>query len=339
MILPGASPALAAELGEPLDRLLTAMPVGLPVAATVPALFGLPPSLVGDLGNLLLGRSQQTALVLASTPRLLRNLAQGTAVALERCIREVRGQVSWSETLQAWGNSFGDTDVYICRTPRRDRDLAENRVLAHALTSIVRAGGSLGSDAAREFHPRTLADISDHVATARALLAHPLLAGVERGMPTASERRKTRQGKRAADYAPALALVDLHRQPFDALSMAALCDWRTAAQHEVLAYVVHRLGPDSLRALSVDDRTFAAPGVSYHHWSSPTSGIAVGDMLIDVPPGPSTDEWGRALAELEQRAGGRRARLVTDARELVVAVGEGLSGGRAMAQANGGRTL
>ena len=144
-------------------------------------------------------------------------------------------------------------------------------------------------------------------------------------MPTASERRKARQSKRAADYAPALALVELRRQPFDPLSMGALCDWRTAAQHEVLTHVVHRLGPGALEALSVDDRTFAAPGVSYHHWSTPTSGIAVGDMLLDVPPGPSTDEWGRALAELEQRAGSRRARLVTDARELVVAVEEALS--------------
>lgn len=325
MILPGASPRLAADLGDPLEKLFAAMPVGLPVAAAVPALFGLPPSLVGDLGNLLLGRSKETAVVLATTPRLLRNLVQGTAVTLERCVREVRGQVSWSETLQAWGNTFGDTDVYICRTPRRDRDLAENRVLAHALASVVRVGGSLNSDAAREFHPRTLTDISGHVESARNLLAHPLLAGVSRGMPTASERRKTRQGKRAADYAPALALVDLHRQPFDPLSMGALCEWRTAAQHEVLLHVVHRLGDGSLGALAVDDSTFATPVLSYHHWSTPQSGIAVGDMLIDVPPGPSADEWGRALAELERRAGTRRARLVTDARELVVAVEEALS--------------
>ncbi len=328
MILPGASPELAAELSEPLERLFAAMPAGLPVAAAVPALFGLPPTLVGDLGNLLLGRSQEAAVVLATTPRLLRNLAQGTAVALERCVREVRGQVSWSETLQAWGNTFGDTDVYICRTPRRDRDLAENRVLAHALASIVKAGASLGSQAAREFHPRTLADISDHVTTAQTLLAHPLLAGVARGMPTASERRKTRQGKRAADYAPALAVVELHRQPFDPLSMAALCDWRTAAQHEVLVYVVQRLGRSSLQALAVDDRTFAAPDVSYHHWSTPTSGIAVGDMLLDVPPGPSADQWGKAIADLERRAAGRRTRLVTDAHELVVAVEEALQSAR-----------
>lgn len=320
MILSGATPTLAALIGEPLERIFDAVPGEVPVPAVVPALFGLPPSVVGDLGALLMGRSAEAALILATTPRLLRNMAQGTSVELERCVHEVRGQVSWSETLQAWGNTFGDTDVYICRTPRRDRDLAENRVLAFALLCISRAAFSLDSEAAREFHPRTLEEVAENAATARMFLNHPMLAGVSKSLPSAAERRKTRQSKRAPDYAPSLAMADLRRQPFHPKAMGALCDWRTAAQHEVLAYLIARLGPNALAGLRASDERVRSRHLEYRHWSTSDSGIVVGDLLLDVPSGPSADGWGRALADLERRADGRRTRLVTNAVDLEMAV-------------------
>ena len=62
-------------------------------------------------------------------------------VGAERPIRsrgEVRGPVLWSETMSARPPSFGDPDLFVCTSPQRDYDTAENRVLVRALRVLGR---------------------------------------------------------------------------------------------------------------------------------------------------------------------------------------------------------
>lgn len=317
MILRGVTPELGRRIGEPLDRLWERLPDPSRPHAAISVLFGVPPGQVADLGTLLLAGSYEAQEVLRTTPVLLRNLAQGTSVSLERCVHEVRGQVAWSETIQAWGNTYGDTDVFICANPRRDRDVAENRVLVWALHSLSRACRAGRGEAGRRFHPRLLQELVEVGSRASALLAHPLLAEVQRRRPTSVERRKVRQSKHVIAYRPALELVQQAQSPFRREDLAATSDWRTAVQHELLAVALDHLGPGAEGPMAAAGDFLVLGPLRYRHWSHPEGGgLEVGDVLIDVVPAVESRPRAQELAELQARAGHRRAVLVECVEDL-----------------------
>ena len=105
-------------------------------------------------------------------------------------------------------------------------------------------------------------------------------------------------------------------------------DERTRAQHHVLMGVVNRLelsGGHRLPDFRVEHGALISDPVEFHPAKylgdrTSTSGIWVGELLIDVPDRLHDPNRRRATDLLRARAGGRQTMLVMDERDIDRAV-------------------
>lgn len=209
----------------------------------VSILCGVPTHLVDDVMYLATARSRPAGRLVARTPDIMRHLAHRTVTHTERCVGHVRGPIQWSETITAWSSGIGVDDVFVCITPRRDFDVAENRLLAWLLTRLVVAGRRSRGDAARHFAPDELDRIRSHATTAQKLLAHKVLRGVSNQKPSGRELRDIRKSRHLATYSPAVKLAERVRRPLMSTEARALVTQSTIEHHRVMTMLM-----DSQRA-------------------------------------------------------------------------------------------
>jgi len=317
---PLRSEALATA--ELWDRLARPFRVG----ETVDALFGLAPDVVAQLAGTVLCTSDEAERLLHDMPTLLRALTTSVQTSPIRVRGEIRGPVLWSETMSARAASFGDPDLFVCTTPQRDYDTAENRVLVHALALLADAGKAIERVSA-QYDDDTLRAARANARRARLFLDHPALARVSAERVRPRTMKRARGSKSADRYRAAMALIDRAIEPLDVAAVIPFCDRRTRLQHVVLTSVLRDLERRGMRIppLQVEDGTILAGPVSYVHprrlgARDRLHGILVGDVLIDVPERTRDTNRDRAAADLAARSHGRLSVLVFDAAEVPDAV-------------------
>ena len=289
------------------------------LAEVVDAALGLPEETVDQLIGSRLATCPEAERLLARMPVISRALATTVTSRPERCQGELRGPVLWSETTAARGASAGAPDVFVCSVPRRDYDLEENRVLVAALVAIRDAGRAADLLPADAYDDETLRQARANGGKATRWLQTAQLAKVPRTRPTGREIRRVRAGSRRATYHPALSVLEEAFEPLSADDLVPFCDQRTAAQHQLLVTLVHRLDGAGLFIphFRASRGALRAGPLEYYHprvrgERNRVHGILVHDTLVDLPDPGAGARRDVAQEALEARAGGREAIVVFD---------------------------
>jgi hypothetical protein len=293
------------------------------LAEVVDAALGLPEATVDQLIGSRLATCPESERLLHRMPVISRALATTVTSRPERCQGEIRGPVLWSETTAARGASAGAPDVFVCSVPRRDYDLEENRVLVAALLAIRDAGRAADLLPADAYDDETLRHARSNGAKATRWLQTAQLAKVPRTRPSGREIRRVRAGTRRATYLPALHVLEEAFEPLSADDLAPFCDHRTAAQHQLLVDLVHRLDATGVFVpkFRASHGALRAGPIEYYHprvrgERSRIHGILVHDLLVDIPDPGAGARRDVAQSALEARAGGREAMVVFDESDL-----------------------
>lgn len=292
---------------------------------TVDALFGLAPDAVAQLVAVKICASPEAERLLRVMPSLVRALTTSVQSAAIRSRGEIRGPVLWSETMSARASSFGDPDLFVCTTPQRDYDTAENRVLVQALLRLADGGKAI--DRMGPLHDEESRTARANARAARLFLDHPALVRVSRDRLSPRTLKRVRGSKSAPRYQPAMDLLERTTEPLDAHDLLPYRDRRTGMQHEVLLAVLEELERRGMRIppLRVEGGALLAGPVTYVHprrlgARDRLHGILVGDVLIDVPERVRDVVREQEQAMLERRAHGRLATVVTDRSQVPAAV-------------------
>lgn len=260
------------------------------------AMLGISHSAAWVMTNALFVTSPEVDVLLDELPRMVRSLAISSAVALETCHGEVRGPVQWAETMSVRSNSAGDENYFVCSSPQRAYDTAENRILVAALSAVAHGAAAVDSGSLKERDTPFARHIRRNGALARRFLEHRTLASVPRGRPTSRDRSRTRAGTRGKTYAPALDVLARAAEPMTPDEVELVSDADTARVHAVAVMVIAelRLRGHAVAPLRVRDRVISAdPFLLVHPKArvpvgSP-SGILVGGLPVtaaepeDVP--------------------------------------------------------
>jgi hypothetical protein len=314
---------------EPFDDLWARLARPFETVPVVAAVTGLPPRAVAQLIGLTVSTSPEAQELLDTFPRTVRSLATSVQARAERCVGSLRGPVLWSETMSARSASFGDPDLFVCATPSRAYDIDENHVLVYALSELREAALEAigrGDESGPDHHD--LRRVRHNAAEAARFLEHPSLREVTKKRPRARALKRTRTSKHRKWYAPAMRMLERASAPISVVDVRALRDERTRAQHHVLMGVVNRLELSRghrLPDFRVEHGALISDPVVYHAAKflgdrSSTSGIRVGELLIDVPDRLHDPNRRRATDLLRARAEGRQAMLVMDERDIDRAV-------------------
>ena len=305
------------------------------LTATADAVLGLSPDVVHELSGTIVATCDEAEALLAAMPRTLRNLKTSVHAQLERCVGELRGPVQWSETLAAQASSLGNRDVYICAETRRAYDIDENRVLVAALRAIADAAAQVDRDDDGTGHEDEVQRARHNGRQARRFLDHRSLEAIRPdGRPTPREIKRTRSGKGAGAYRPALAMLDRAAEPLSLDEMAAFCDRRTRVQHGLLLGIIDELERRGMRvpALRAESGSLFAGPLEYvnprRSDGAAVHGILIGNVLVDVPSDLRSRSSDAARAELQARAHGRVTVAVTDVSEIVHAVDQAIVAAR-----------
>ena len=293
------------------------------------ALLGVPTRVARQLVGSVLATSDEAEHLLHSMPTIVRSLSIATTDQPERCIGEIRGPVLWGETMSARSASAGDPGLFVCATTTKAYDTDENRVLKAALAAVQRAGHNVEHIA--DGYPEELLRRARHNShTASRFLDHQTLMQVPVVRPSGRSLRRTRAGSRRHTYDPALQLLRRAGEPVREEHLSALADERTTAQHDLLAATLQRV--DEVTGTSAELRTdrggLTAGPVTFHHVGRTgegghVDGITIADVLLDVPD-PLHGDLTAARADLDARAGARRAVLALGAEDVEAAVSLGL---------------
>jgi hypothetical protein len=288
--------------------------------AVVAAITGLSVSAVTHLVGSAVAASPEADRLLDELPRTIRALATSVSSNHERCKGELRGPVLWSETMSARASSFGDPDLYVCMTPSRAYDVDENRVLVAALVAVRDAADAATAQAPQtEWGTATFRRLKRNGNDARRFVEHPSLQRVARTVPGGRALKRTRAGKKAKVYEPALAMLARAANPLAADEVRAWCDRRTRAQLRLLTGVLADLETAGLPVKPVrasHGRLETGP-LAYRHPvllgdRRTPSGITVAGLLLDVPDVLADDDRRRAAARMRARADGYDAVVVHD---------------------------
>jgi hypothetical protein len=297
------------------------------LAETVDALFGLAPDVVAQLAGSVLCTSPEADELLRSMPTLVRALTTSVQGAPLRSRGEIRGPVLWSETMSARAASFGDPDLFVCTTPQRDYDTAENRVLVGALGVLAEAGKAIDHIGASDYDDPVLRAARTNARAARLFLDHPALTGVTKERVRPRTLKRVRGSKSAGRYRSAMNMLERAAEPLAVESLIPYCDRRTRLQHEVLLAVIEDLEHRGMRIppLRAEAGALLAGPVTFIHprrlgARDRLHGIVVGDVLIDVPERARETNRERAMAALAARAHGRVTVVVLDPSEVPAAV-------------------
>jgi hypothetical protein len=296
---------------DPVDDVWARLHRPFDAVAAVAAITGLSISVVTQLVGWAVAGSPEADRLLDEMPRTIRALATSVSPRHERCKGELRGPVLWSETMSARASSFGDQDLYVCVTPSRAYDVDENRVLVAALVA-VRDGAAVATDHAPrpDWGTAAFRRVKRNGNDARRFVEHPSLARVARTVPGGRALKRTRAGKKAKVYEPALALLARAADPLPVEEVRGWCDRRTRAQLHLFTGVLADLAAAGLPVgpVRVSHGRLATGPVAFRHPSMlgdrrTPSGVTVAGLLLDVPDLLADDDRARAEARLRARAG------------------------------------
>jgi hypothetical protein len=297
------------------------------VDEAVDGVLGLSPAVARQLAGAMLATCDEAEALLQSMPSAVRSLAISTDERLEECRGELRGPVAWSETMSRRASTFGGADVYMCASPHRAYDVAENRVLVAALGAVRNAGQSVESMSAQTYDDDTMRRARSNGHRAMRYLDHRTLAGVTRERPTARSLKRAKSSNRRDTYRPALLMLDRACEPLDADDILPFCDRRTRVQHELLLAVVDGL-EERGQPVEMFRPIYGSLEAGPVHYSHPRRrgehsrphGVQLGDALLDVPDRLRDRHRARNEQELADRAGDLNPCLVLDDDDIQAAL-------------------
>lgn len=256
------------------------------------ALLGLSPGAAKVMAGALHATSPEAIALLFQMPRTIRSLSIATTARPERCYGELRGPILWGETMAVRAASADDANHVVCAIAQRAYDTPENRLLAAALDSIVRAAETVtrgnigGTDTGLARQSRRVAG------QAKRFLDHRSLSGVPRRRPAPREIRRVRLGKRTRLYRPALAVLARADNPIEPDDVAAMVDPETAAEHALVVAVVDawRARGGRFAGFDVHHRGIDSEIVTYRHArhaAKGRTGVFVADVRLHVGATPA----------------------------------------------------
>lgn len=268
-----------AALWDALSR-----PCEIPRAAE--ALLGISHSAAQVMTAALFVSSPEVDDLLESLPSAMRALSISSAQHLELCHGEVRGPIQWGETISARASSAGDPDYFMCSSPQRAYDTAENRILVAALTEIARAARVVDVGSLRDKDTPFTRHIRRNGAQARRYLEHRALSAVPRGRASSRDRARTRAGTRRRVYRPALDALARLSDPLTADEVELVADIVTVGLHAVAyaALIALRQEGQALAPLRVRDRMISSGPFLFAH---PRARVPIGSptgVLINARP-------------------------------------------------------
>lgn len=186
---------------------------------------------------LVVASTQQAANLVEHVSANMRNFSTTLVTSKEITAGELRGPVSWSETLSIRGTSFGLDYTHVCSTQQRSYDSPENRVVVSALHRVSTSVPS-------RWQKDEFAEKDPSIRTAllaAALLNTKPLNGVK-VLPASkltAAKKRARNSRRPSFYLPALEVLSLPLYqsgvsvtgPDDIL---VLCDEKTRALHNLV---------------------------------------------------------------------------------------------------------
>jgi hypothetical protein len=271
-------------------------------AAGVEALTGLQPNTARQVVGIGLATSAQADHLLDQMHETVRSLAIATTDSPSRCEGEIRGPVLWSETMAARAASPGAANVFICSSPVKAYDTAENQVLRYALTRLKNASRDASLPGNSHAEDDMVRRARFNGTRAIRSLEHRTLAGVSNVRPTGRTMQKTRIGNRARTYRPAVSLLEFAQEPVDAETVAEYCDDHTRRQHGLLLAISDRL---SLGPFRVEGQALANKGLRYvhrHRSDDGMYGVLLRNLLLDVPDPANGVDAARAEQNLIARS-------------------------------------
>ncbi len=312
---------------DALDDLWLRLARPFEVTATVAALTGISPKEVRKRVGAALALSTQAEALLDQFPYTIRSLATSMKSQAERCVGELRGPVLWSETMSARASTFGANDVFVCSTPSRAYDIDENQVLKWALKKLSDAAEDALEGESAHVESQVFRRVRRNGNDAARFAEHPSMARVSLRRPNMRTLKRTRSGKKAKAYLPAIDFIALTLEPVNTDFVRTLADDYSTRQHRLLMEVVHTLEDrtdNRLPEFRIEQGALYAGPVQYHNShrlpdGKILSGIVVGQLLIDVPEDPD-QPLDAAEAELAARAGSRRTRIATTPEQVAAAV-------------------
>ena len=234
-------PTPTSALDNPSARLWMELPSTTNQMAALTVLCGFPERWVDTIALLFVAQSDQAAEFVATVPGMLRHLTHQTVTRSELCLGHIRGPVLWSETVTASASALGAEDVFVCGSPVRDFDMAENRLLVWLLRRLRLASNRTSTEAAAWFGPAAIERVRSTGVAARSVLAHRALAGIDGRQITAREVRRASSGRNAADYEIATDLYHRLLRPFTAENVVAAADRTTREEHRLVELMLDAL--------------------------------------------------------------------------------------------------
>ena len=272
-------------------------------AAAVEALTGLQPNTARQVVGIGLATSPAADAMLDQMHETVRSLAIATTDSPARCEGEVRGPVMWSETMAARASSPGAGNVFICSSPVKAYDTAENRVLRYALTRLRNAARDASLPGHAPAEDEMVRRARHNGTRAMRALEHRTLASVTNARPDGRALQKARIGNRARTYKPAVALLEYAVEPVNAEIVAEYCDDHTRRQHGLLLAIADRL---RLGPFHVHGQWLSNKGLRYVHrhraGDDSMYGVLLRNLLLDVPDPANGVDAKRAEENLIARA-------------------------------------
>lgn len=292
------------------------------VIGTLSALVGESSAAVSQAVGLAVATSVEAQALIDSMHATVRSLATSLQAHNQRCVGELRGPVLWSETMSARASSSGDRDLFICATPARAYDIDENRVLVAALDHLRKASKNATDHAHGFLDDPVLRHARSVGADAMRWLDHPSLANVTVVRPNPRQLRRTRSGKHAATYQPAIDVLARTTDPVAPSDLGRWCRPLVRRRHCLLLGLIERLEADGRRTvpeLRAERGALLSGPLQFFAGRADRDalgGIFLGSLLIDVPPEPVVTDRAAAESALAARAEGRPSFLVVDEDDL-----------------------
>lgn len=290
-------------------------------AAALEAMSGLYSSTARQVVGTIIATSTEADALLDHMNETVRSLAIATTSSPTHCNGEVRGPILWSETMAARSSSPGAGNVFICASPVKAYDTDENRVLRHALSKVRLAARDADNSAMPVLDDDVIRRARHNGARAIRALEHRTLASVSKHKPTGRAVQKARTGVRARTYQPAVALLERVASPITGEEVAEFCDDHTRRQHGLLLALADRLkfGP-----FFVNGTWLSNKGLRYVHRHRATDGQPYGvllrNLLLDVPDPANGVDKDRAERKLAERSLGHPILVITGPSDVDLAI-------------------
>ena len=271
-------------------------------AAAVEALTGLQPNTARQVVGIALATSRAADTLLDEMHETVRCLSIATTDSPSRWEGEIRGPVLWSETMAARSSSPGAGNVFICSSPVKAYDTAENRVLRFALSRVRDAARDASVPGNGMAEDEMVRRARFNGTRAMRALEHRTLAAVSNTRPDGRSVQKARTSNRAKTYRPAVSFLEFAGEPVDAETLAEYCDDHTRRQHGLLLAIADRL---KLGPFRVHGQWLSNKGLRYihrHRSEDGMYGVLLRNLLLDVPDPVNGVDARRAEANLIARS-------------------------------------